>query len=160
MRNSIYINGWLYPTKLFVLFIFGTILDSFSEETNLKIIILNLDKPGVLYFSVCQDKEGFERIVKESEEKNCIRASEKINPQNAQANMKLPFGEYAITLFVDFNGNKKIDKNFLGIPKEPYGFSNNVIGNMSAPTFDQAKFEFLGPTTKNIKLRIGIPKQD
>ena len=56
--------------------------------------------------------------------------------------------------------NKKIDKNFLGIPKEPYGFSNNVIGNMSAPTFDQAKFLISGPTTQNIKLRIGIPKQD
>ena len=160
MKSSSYINVWLFQTMLFVLFILGTISDSFSEETNLKINILNLDKPGVLYFSVCQDKEGFERTVNESEEKNCIRASEEINPQNAQTNMKLPFGEYAITLFVDFNGNKKIDKNFLGIPKEPYGFSNNVIGNMSAPTFDQAKFVFLGPTTQNIKLRIGIPKKD
>ena len=133
---------------------------SYSEEANLKINILNLDKPGVLYLSVCQDKESFERIVKESEEKNCIRTSEEMSPQNAQTTIKLPFGVHAITLFVDFNGNKKIDKNFLGIPKEPYGFSNNVIGNMSAPTFDQAKFLISGPTTQNIKLRIGIPKQD
>ena len=133
---------------------------SYSEEANLKINILNLNKPGVLYLSVCQDEEKFERTVKESEEKNCVSASEEMRPNNAQTNIKLPFGEYAITLFVDFNGNKKIDKNFLGIPKEPYGFSNNVIGNMSAPTFDQAKFLISGPTTQNIKLRIGIPKQD
>ena len=132
---------------------------SYSEEANLKINILNLNKPGVLYLSVCQDEEKFERTVKESEEKNCVSASEEMRPNNAQTNIKLPFGEYAITLFVDFNGNKKIDKNFLGIPKEPYGFSNNVIGNMSAPTFDQAKFLISGPTTQNIKLRIGIPKQ-
>lgn len=132
---------------------------SYSEEANLKINILNLDKPGVLYLSVCQDEEKFERTVKESEEKNCVSASEEMRPNNAQTNMKLPFGEYAITLFVDFNGNNKIDKNFLGVPKEPYGFSNNVIGNMSAPTFDQAKFLISGPTTQNIKLRIGIPKQ-
>jgi uncharacterized protein (DUF2141 family) len=72
----------------------------------------------------------------------------------------LPHGEYAISLFVDSNGNKKIDKNFLGIPKEQYGFSNNVMGRMSAPSFDQAKFVVSGPTTQNIKLRIGIPKQD
>ena len=160
MKNSRYINGWLFQTKLFVLSILVTTSSSFSEETNLKINILNLDKPGVLYLSVCQDKESFERTVKESEEKNCIRASEEMKPQNAQTTMKLPFGEYAFTLFVDFNGNKKIDKNFLGIPKEPYGFSNNVIGNMSAPTFDQAKFLISGPTSQNIKLRIGIPKQD
>ena len=72
----------------------------------------------------------------------------------------LPHGEYAISLFVDSNGNKKIDKNFLGIPKEQYGFSNNVMGRMSAPSFDQAKFVVSGPTTQNIKLRIGISKQD
>ena len=160
MKNTYYINGLLFQTKLFILSILVTTSNSFSEEANLKINILNLDKPGVLYFSVCQDKKSFEIIVKESEEKNCIRASEEMNPQNAQTTVKLPFGEHAITLFVDFNGNKKIDKNFLGIPKEPYGFSNNVIGNMSAPTFDQAKFVISGPTTQNIKLRIGIPKQD
>ena len=33
--------------------------------------------------------------------------------------------EFAIGSFQDFNKNKKIDKNFLGIPKEPFGFSNN-----------------------------------
>ena len=69
-------------------------------------------------------------------------------------------GEYAISLFVDSNGNKKLDKNFFGIPKEQYGFSNNVMGRMSPPTFDQAKFMIEGPTTQNIKLRIGIPKKD
>ena len=160
MNNFVYVHGWLFQMKLFVLSILVTTSNSFSEEANLKINILNLDKPGILYFSVCQDKKSFERTVKESEEKNCIRASEEMSPQNAQTTVKLPFGEHAITLFVDFNGNKKIDKNFLGIPKEPYGFSNNVIGNMSAPTFDQAKFVISGPTTQNIKLRIGIPKQD
>jgi uncharacterized protein (DUF2141 family) len=160
MKNSFYIIGRLFRTKLFVLFLLVTTLKSHSEETNLKINILNLDKPGVLYLSICQDSESFERTVKESEEKNCINNSVEVDHYSAQTNMKLPFGEYAITLFVDFNGNKKIDKNFLGIPKEPYGFSNNVIGNMSAPTFDQAKFVISGPTSQNIKLRIGIPKQD
>ena len=53
-------------------------LKFFSEETNLKINILNLNKPGVLYLSVCQDKESFERTVKNSEEKNCIRALEEM----------------------------------------------------------------------------------
>jgi uncharacterized protein (DUF2141 family) len=72
----------------------------------------------------------------------------------------LPHGEYAFTLYVDFNGNQKLDKNFLGIPKEQYGVANNVRGRMSPPTFDQAKFAIAGPTTQNIKLRIGIPEQN
>ncbi len=48
-------------------------------------------------------------------------------------------GEYAVTLFQDLNENLKLDTNVLGMPKEPYGFSNNVMGNMGPPSFAQAK---------------------
>ena len=134
---------------------------SFAEESSLKINILNLDKPGILYLSICKDAAGFEETVEnESEEASCITSAGGIGLQNFEINSILPHGEYAISLFVDSNGNKKIDKNFLGIPKEQYGFSNNVMGRMSAPSFDQAKFVVIGPTTQNIKLRIGIPKKD
>ena len=134
---------------------------SFAEESSLKINILNLDKPGILYLSICKDAAGFEETVEnESEEASCITSAGGIGFQNFEINSILPHGEYAISLFVDSNGNKKIDKNFLGIPKEQYGFSNNVMGRMSAPSFDQAKFVVIGPTTQNIKLRIGIPKKD
>jgi uncharacterized protein (DUF2141 family) len=37
-------------------------------------------------------------------------------------------GQYAIILFHDENGNGKLDRNALGVPTEPYGFSNNVRG--------------------------------
>ena len=134
---------------------------SFAEESSLKINILNLDKPGVLYLSICKDAAGFEETVEnESEEASCITSAGEIELQNFEINGMLPHGEYAISLFVDSNGNKKIDKNFFGIPKEQYGFSNNVMGRMSPPSFDQAKFMVTGPTTQNIKLRIGISKQD
>ena len=132
-----------------------------AEEANLKINILNLDKPGFLYLSICNDETGFRRTVEnESVEDSCIASVKEINLQNSEINSMLPHGEYAFTLYVDFNGNKKLDKNFLGIPKEQYGFSNNVMGRMSPPTFDQAKFAIAGPTTQNIKLRIGIPEQN
>jgi uncharacterized protein (DUF2141 family) len=32
-------------------------------------------------------------------------------------------GEYAVAIIQDLNENEELDKNFLGIPKEPYGFS-------------------------------------
>ena len=161
MKNTLFNYGrlfWVIPLILSCL-IFTT--KSYSKEANLKISILNLDKPGVLYLSICKDAAGFEETVEnESEEASCITSAGEIELQNFEINGMIPHGEYAISLFIDSNGNKKIDKNFLGIPKEQYGFSNNVIGRMSAPTFDQAKFLVAGPTTQNIKLRIGIPKQD
>jgi uncharacterized protein (DUF2141 family) len=50
----------------------------------------------------------------------------------------LPKGNYAIALFLDENGNGKMDKNFMGIPKEKYGFSGSVRPTFRAPTFGEA----------------------
>lgn len=52
----------------------------------------------------------------------------------------LPPGDYALVLVHDKNGNHDMDRNMLGIPEEPYAFSNNVTGFMGAPGFDKAKF--------------------
>lgn|SRR5690554_4236621 len=53
----------------------------------------------------------------------------------------LPKGTYAISLYHDRNSNGKCDRNFLGIPKEPYAFSNNFKPKFSAPTFSDCQFE-------------------
>jgi len=53
----------------------------------------------------------------------------------------IPSGTYAIAVFHDKNKNGKLDKNFLGIPKEGYGFSNNPKVGFSQPTFQQSSFE-------------------
>jgi uncharacterized protein (DUF2141 family) len=52
----------------------------------------------------------------------------------------LPAGEYAFAVFHDANSNARLDKNMFGMPTEPYGFSNNALGNMGPPSFEQARF--------------------
>ena len=52
----------------------------------------------------------------------------------------LPPGYYAIALVHDENGNHHMDRNFLGIPKEPFAFSNNVKVHLHAPDYDEVKF--------------------
>lgn len=52
----------------------------------------------------------------------------------------LPAGSYAIKAFHDENNNDDFDTNFLGIPKEDYGFSNNVKGLLGPPSWNKAKF--------------------
>jgi uncharacterized protein (DUF2141 family) len=49
-------------------------------------------------------------------------------------------GGYALAIFHDENGNKKLD-TFLGIPREGYGFSRNPPVHFGPPRFDQARFE-------------------
>ena len=161
MKNLLSYYGKLFWVTPLVLGCLALVPISSAEEGNLKINILNLEKPGFLYLSICKDEAGFKETVEnESKEESCIASVKEIDLQNTEINNVLSYGEYAVTLFVDLDGNKKLNKNFLGIPKEQYGFSNNVMGKMSPPTFDQAKFVITGATTQNIKLRIGIPKKD
>ncbi len=48
----------------------------------------------------------------------------------------------AIAVFQDLDGNGQLSKNALGIPTEPYGFSNNVRGVLGPPTFQEAVIRF------------------
>jgi len=53
----------------------------------------------------------------------------------------LPPGKYAVAAYVDNNRNGRQDKNFLGIPKENYGFSNDARGMFGPPDFAAAAFD-------------------
>jgi len=65
----------------------------------------------------------------------------------------LPPGKYAVQVMHDENGNNKLDANFLGIPSEGYGFSNNP-NVMRRAHFDEAVFEVgAGKTVISIHLR-------
>lgn len=54
----------------------------------------------------------------------------------------IPFGEYAVKVHHDEDGNKKMDTNFLGIPSEDYGFSNNDSGSFGPADWENARFLF------------------
>ncbi|MCX7548265.1 DUF2141 domain-containing protein [Xanthomarina sp. F1114] len=64
----------------------------------------------------------------------------------------LPIGNYAVSLFHDENSDGICNLNFIGIPKEPYGFSNNFKPKFSAPKFKDCKFSLNKDLVLNIKL--------
>ncbi|WPP50857.1 DUF2141 domain-containing protein [Catalinimonas niigatensis] len=65
----------------------------------------------------------------------------------------IPFGEYALAVYQDKNDNDKLDTNLVGIPKEPYGFSNNHNPKFSRPNYDEAKVEIRQASqTLNVKI--------
>lgn len=66
----------------------------------------------------------------------------------------IPAGTYAIFLFHDANINNKMDKNFMGIPKEGYGASLNKLPFASAPTFDENKFSVSNGTTVRLSIKL------
>lgn len=54
----------------------------------------------------------------------------------------IPYGDYAIAVHHDENSNGEVDTNFLGIPTEDMGASNDAKGSFGPPSFDDAKFSF------------------
>ena len=94
---------------------------------------------GNIAIMVFNDRDGFPK----DESKAYLK---KVIPVN-KSQMKialgdLPTGEYAISVIQDVNSNKKLDMNVLGIPKEPFGFSNNVSILLGVPGFNRAKITF------------------
>ena len=63
-------------------------------------------------------------------------------------------GDYAVTLFHDEDSSGKFKSNMIGYPLEGYGFSNNVVPQFSAPTFDQCKFHYDGTGWKQIPVKM------
>lgn len=59
----------------------------------------------------------------------------------------LPPGTYAAAVIHDENSNGKLDTNFLGIPTEGYGISNNHTHALSRPTWEESKFVVNADTT-------------
>jgi uncharacterized protein (DUF2141 family) len=66
----------------------------------------------------------------------------------------LPPGTYAVAIAQDVNDNGKIDANFIGIPKEPVGVSNDAKGRFGPPKFEDAKFTFSGDKAITIHMQL------
>ncbi|MBN8703355.1 MAG: DUF2141 domain-containing protein [Bacteroidetes bacterium] len=66
----------------------------------------------------------------------------------------IPDGTYAIATWHDTNDNKKIDKNYFGIPTEKYGFSLNKYGTFGPPDFEDVSFKI--GNAENVKLTIRL----
>lgn len=65
----------------------------------------------------------------------------------------LPLGEYAVALIHDENDNQKMDSNFVGIPREGYGTSNNAGATFGPPKFKDARFTLDKSMVMEIKVK-------
>ena len=65
----------------------------------------------------------------------------------------IPSGSYAVAVYHAKNNNNVLDKNYLGIPTESYGFSNNARRTFSAPSFSEAAVVVNNSKTINITVK-------
>ena len=133
---------------IFAILFSGILTTNAQEETfdlTIQISGLNSDK-GTLLIALYDKKENF---LKKIFKGNAIKIKDKKSEVTFN---KVPKGEYAVSFIHDENDNKKMDTNFLGIPKEDYGCSNNARGFMGPPKYDDAKFNL--DSNKSITIKI------
>ena len=64
----------------------------------------------------------------------------------------LPPGQYGVRVMHDVNDNNDLDSNLVGMPTEPWGFSNNAQGNFGPPAWADVSFELTRTSHQTIKL--------
>ena len=82
-------------------------------------------------------------------ENNTVREGKHpISDGRSTLNFKdLPYGEYAISVYQDKNDNGKLDTGLFGIPKEPFGFSNDPKMGFGPPKYKDSAFTLQAPET-------------
>ena len=113
---------------------------SFSQSNKLEIEIPNVDEGGTIYIAIYDDAKDFDSG-DNSPEIMALNIIEPISKGLYNKIVDLKKGKYGVKVLIDTNGNADIDLNFFGLPKEQFGFSNNVLGLFGAPKFDKASFE-------------------
>jgi uncharacterized protein (DUF2141 family) len=125
--------------KLFLIFFFISVmpLSSFSQFT-LTIEINGLrNNIGQVLLEYSNEKGvRIMGITKNLVDKKCIFVIKNLRP-----------GKYAFKYFHDENKNENLDLNWIGIPKEGYGFSNNAKGTLGPPSFEKTIFVLMENTT-------------
>ena len=91
----------------------------------LEIKVQGITKGGILNLEVSSSKETFES---DRDDTGVVaRIQERVSKGSYQRSFDIPSGTYAVKLHIDENENGELDKNFLGIPMEQYGISNNIL---------------------------------
>ncbi len=136
-----------------LLFLIATIFPSifFAQTISIDLELQNFkaDKGGQLMVGLFESEDEFAQL--EKPVKSYVVCTSKVNQGKLKLDNIKP-GNYAISIFHDKNANGKLDKNFLGIPKESYGFSNNPPSTFGPPKFEKSRIEIQENAKVSIKL--------
>lgn len=118
--------------------LFSCFTKSFKNAGRLIIEIENVnDSEGIIWVGI-YDSTNY--MIKEK------AIIEELNVQSTgKLSLDIPnlqFGTYAIALFHDINGNGELDQNFIGVPTEPFAFSQVPKSKWRLPRFEEIQFAF------------------
>ena len=138
----------------FLLIPFGNTITINIKKTSVPIVISvtikDIKTPnGQILMGIYKDDISFD---KELPYKKVQAFKTKISNGILLVEVKLEPGKYGISLMNDENFNGKMDYNFIGIPKEGFGFSNYYHTGLTKPKLNSFEFEVI--ENKNTKVEV------
>jgi len=132
-------SGWL------ILMDAGVVAGQVPACPGIHVTILGIrNSVGTVDCALFDSPNGFPRDVLHSAMRLVVM---KVPNTEARCDFEgIPPGTYALVVLHDENMNGKIDTNWLGVPKEGYGFSNDAKAAFRAPSFSDASFVYDGKT--------------
>ncbi len=135
--------------RLFAICLFMAPLMFLNAQSSLTVEIDNLkNNKGVVIVD----------IVDQNEESVTDQSAKIVDKKCTMVFKDLKKGSYAIRFFHDENSNEELDMNFLGIPKEGFGFSNDAMGKFGPKDFSEWLFEVSGDTKIKMKTKYMFKK--
>lgn len=140
-------SGWLWT----VLSTYLLLKSSPSFGAGLTIGLDNPPESGIVEFQLYDSANAFGAL------RNPVKIVRyNVNGREPYIIDDLPPGEYALLVYYDENDNKRIDKNFIGIPIEPIGFSNRYAPK-APPSFSRAAFVINEDETRHFDVKLYLP---
>ena len=144
-----------YTSRYILSLLASIFVTSSAMAGTLTVEVTNIEKAGEMHLAIYDNADVFEN---DNGEKGGAANGiiegviEDVKTGTATYQFTLPAGTYAIGIFVDANYNNEMDRNFFGVPKEQYGFSNNAKGSFGPPSFKDASFTIKGDLSLRIDL--------
>lgn len=137
--------------KLLRIFIFSILTSNIVHSSDLIINITNLKTTqGKVQVALWDNSQGFPSDYNSAIEQQTINANG--NKEAVFKNLKQ--GEYAVGIFHDKNNDNTLNTNFMGIPKEGFGFSNNPKILFGPPNFSKSSFPINKDENKKINIKL------
>ncbi len=105
---------------------------------------------GRVYVAAYDSADGFEN------QEFVSNASTQLSGQSVRTELDLQLpeaGHYVLAAFQDLNGNGELDRNFFGVPTEPYGFAKVPPSKWRAPAFGEIATRISGADRLTIEVR-------
>lgn len=137
-----------------ILCLLSSAAPTFAEgENSLAAEITLRNDQGEVFCSLFKSENGFPM----EEEKAVIHFSVKAVEKTARCEFPdVKPGEYAIAVFHDENGDGKLDRSGIGIPREGVGTSGKAVKRFGPPKYKDAKFKFEGGS-EVVKIQLHYP---